>query len=379
MIRGRTQISRIVIAALFSYGLLIFLFSQSARRFWATDGVDMARSYFEDQAFEHIKNETLGFEHIFAIGLKERTDKRDFLTLAASMAGFRVEWLDGVRPTEINQKSLPNENSLKPSEIGCWRAHMNALTKVVENSYSTALILEDDADWDIFIKQQLREFARGVRALTGNTHGSRQAPYGTNWDVLWIGGCASAAKANETQFFAIPQDPTAPSIDHRGTWGGPLKEWKTQYPEFPETSTRFVYRAEYGCCTYGYAVTKRGAERILAALAVDRIVAAVDNSMGDLCGGKDGRPQIECFAPFPNLVGTYRAAGPASKDSDIHNGTDEWHEAQAWNLMYSTRLNIHNLVAGKDTVYAQYEEKFPWSKWKLSRKNFHYPQGYLVH
>jgi hypothetical protein len=39
--------------------------------------------------------------------LKERTDKRDFLTVSASVSGFEVEWLDGVRPQELQQKALP--------------------------------------------------------------------------------------------------------------------------------------------------------------------------------------------------------------------------------------------------------------------------------
>lgn len=47
------------------------------------------------------------FQHIYAIGLKERTDKRDFLTVAASVTGFKVEWLDGVLSKDLQQKSLP--------------------------------------------------------------------------------------------------------------------------------------------------------------------------------------------------------------------------------------------------------------------------------
>jgi hypothetical protein len=40
--------------------------------------------------------------------MKERTDKRDFLTLAASISGFKVEWLDGVRPDDLNPKAMPD-------------------------------------------------------------------------------------------------------------------------------------------------------------------------------------------------------------------------------------------------------------------------------
>lgn len=48
------------------------------------------------------------FEHIYAIGLPERTDKRDFLSLAASISGFKVEWLDGVKPKTLQEKAMPN-------------------------------------------------------------------------------------------------------------------------------------------------------------------------------------------------------------------------------------------------------------------------------
>lgn len=44
--------------------------------------------------------------------MKERPDKRDFLTLAALETGFEVDWLDGVRPSELRQKAMPNVSNL---------------------------------------------------------------------------------------------------------------------------------------------------------------------------------------------------------------------------------------------------------------------------
>ena len=51
---------------------------------------------------------------------------------------------------------------------------------VISNDYSTALILEDDADWDVSLKSQLGEFARGLHALKGTNQVSKEAPYGTD-------------------------------------------------------------------------------------------------------------------------------------------------------------------------------------------------------
>lgn len=38
-----------------------------------------------------VTNDTLGFSKIFAVGLPERSDKRDALTLTAALTGFHVE------------------------------------------------------------------------------------------------------------------------------------------------------------------------------------------------------------------------------------------------------------------------------------------------
>lgn len=88
---------------------------------------------------------------------------------------------------------------------------------------STALILEDDADWDVRIREQLQDFALSARALTQplsenpssyadntfpvpqgpdalpaadllfdnlpSTIPPKHSPYGDNWDVLWVGHC----------------------------------------------------------------------------------------------------------------------------------------------------------------------------------------------
>ncbi|PKX99660.1 uncharacterized protein P174DRAFT_438103 [Aspergillus novofumigatus IBT 16806] len=338
-----------------------FLFSILLLNALISNGVDYT-------ATRHmtIQNETLGFEHVYAIGLKERTDKRDFLALAASIVGFQVDWLDGVKPDEVHPKSLPqgmNMTIIKPTVAACWRAHMNALRTVVEKRHATALIMEDDADWDVSLKQQLREFARGLRTLSPTKTASKQAPYGTDWDLLWVGGCSTAAGVNETQFYAIPNDPTVPGMNRRSFW----------------ESTRYVYRADTGCCLYGYAVTYNGARKILASLSVDHLEIPVDNALGDMCGGKN-RPRIQCYAPHPNLIATHRRAGSSYKDSDIETyGQDNWHPDEAWDLVYSTKLNLHRLLAGNETVTSQWpDDHKPWSPAELKVKEFQYPQGFHV-
>lgn len=131
---------------------------------------------------------------------------------------------------------------------------------------------------------------------------------------------------------------------------------------------------------FGYAFTTRGARNILSALSIDHLDKRVDDALSDLCAGLHGRRKIECWAPFPNLIGTYRKAGSASRDSDIeNNNVAEFHKEQAWNMVYSTRRNIHQLVASEEFVYSQWkDEDAPWSSKATKPKEFVYPDGYLV-
>ncbi|KAJ5684311.1 uncharacterized protein N7477_000656 [Penicillium maclennaniae] len=348
--------------------------SSSEATEWRQNIPHLSHNGINDKDLAHIQNETLSFEHIYAIGMKGRTDKRDFLDVAASVTGFRVDWLEGVRPDELKQKAMPNGftiSATKPGIAACWRGthecigqvrailsrYKSSFTeqklilnpfKIVENSYSSALIFEDGADWDVNIKLQLHEFARGLHPLQGNEKVSPEHPYGTDWNVLWIGGCGSAPKNNETQFYAIPNDPTLPSHQHRA-WdlGGPLDSWREQFPKTPHA----LHSAQRRFAAY--MVMLYCAE---AWLDVDRLTA---------------------LPLSPKLIGTYRKAGPASKDSEIESyDENEFHE-EASNYVMCTRRNIHPLVAGEETVCAQWDD-VPWADAQINPKDLIYAQGFLV-
>lgn len=83
-----------------------------------------------DPDLDRVSNETLGFEKVFSIGLRERTDKRDAMALMAALSGFKVDWIDGVRPDNIPDKAVPfgiDRSKASDNFLGSWRGHMDTI------------------------------------------------------------------------------------------------------------------------------------------------------------------------------------------------------------------------------------------------------------
>jgi hypothetical protein len=110
----------------------LFIFTyQTSRQFshYSTELFGLSPSSISTQ-LQRIGNSTLGFEKVFAVGLPERSDKRDALVLTSSLTGFEIEWIDGVRGEDVVDKALPfgvDRVQLWENNLGSWRGHMNAV------------------------------------------------------------------------------------------------------------------------------------------------------------------------------------------------------------------------------------------------------------
>ena len=74
----------------------------------------------------------LQFQHIYAINLPSRTDRRDALVLAAALTGLDITLVDGVAGKDVPERVLPPGSSvahLPVGNIGSWRAHMDVLQR----------------------------------------------------------------------------------------------------------------------------------------------------------------------------------------------------------------------------------------------------------
>ncbi|KAI1422713.1 hypothetical protein F5Y12DRAFT_761373 [Xylaria sp. FL1777] len=300
-----------------------------------------------------VTNTTLGFSNIFVVGLPERTDKRDALTVTSALTGFYVEFIDGVKGESIPDRAVPpgvDRNALMETNLGSWRGHMNAIRRIVEDDLESALIMEDDVDWDVRLKSQLKLIAKGARHLMPSSKPS-SSPWGNAWDVLWLGHCGEIfpemLPENEGKpqhpKYTISNDETVPPLDKvTGLVDFVL------YPEF----TRWVHVSGGPICSFAYALSQSGARKVLLDLSIDHLGGPFDNALAGFCrdgasGNMDGL-RAKCLSVTPPIFFHHRAKGLLSGDSDIHDltGTETREKGTTENIRCSARNNLRNMMLG---------------------------------
>ncbi|KAH7028946.1 uncharacterized protein B0I36DRAFT_127084 [Microdochium trichocladiopsis] len=339
-----------------------------------------------------IGNATWGFEDILVVSLPTRTDRRDGMQLQAALSEVRIKFVDAIIGKTIPDNAIPKttqHDRMGDASIGSWRAHMNAIHEVVARNLSSALILEDDVDWDIRIRQQLHDFALSAQALTqpltGSSHtyadptyphpaegapgavpdlmfGSlpqtippKMSPYGDDWDLLWLGHCGMR--------FVSPENPVAPKArvihlndetcpEKRYLWSitGPFK-LVDDYPQH----TRAVHHSEEGVCSLGYAISQRGARKLLYELGTKDLRDGFDILLRFFCNGGGGRKPHMCLSLSPGLFHHHRAAGPLAAQSDIGDHGDGFRDQALTDMVrWSVRLNAETLLDGGTVFHDQY-------------------------
>ncbi|KAK5637081.1 hypothetical protein RRF57_012793 [Xylaria bambusicola] len=342
-----------------------------------------------------IYNSTLGFEKIFVVSLPSRTDRRDGMSLAAALSDIEFEFIDGVDGASIPDKALPQYSVTdRPSNptIGAWRGHLNAIQEIVRRNLSSALILEDDADWDARLRDQLHNFALSSHALTqplAGVDGSeyadstypralqtspdstpdlafenlpvtvvpRSSPYGDEWDVLWLGHCGMHFPFTSSQMIpkgrVVQMDQTVPQQQHLWTVSD-SNDLKDQYPNH----TRVTQHVQDGICSLGYAVNRRSARQLLYEVGLKRVNTAFDIMLRWFCEGtgNPNRGYHNCLTTQPSLFQIHLPAGPKKYNSDISDHGDGDQEKKTEVIRWSVKMNAEVLVNGRTDFVDQYPD-----------------------
>lgn len=277
-----------------------------------------------------------------------------------------------------------------PGTARAWRSHANVLRMIVEENVSSALILEDDIDWDIRIKDQMRHFAAASRTLIQPLKGHSDrfldpsipkpkedegaaefnvlddrvttpstSPYGDldRWDLLWPGHCGSRFPRAEDGNIplarvVIPNDITVPKRHHLNMEFGD-EELINSYPEH----TRIVSRARANSCSLAYAVSQRGARRMLYELSLNRPDSPGDVTLRLACDGEGDLDPAVCLTVQPQLFQHHRPRGSRAAFSDVDDYGDDFNEvAGSANIRWSTMLNFDRLVKGETNFIDQFPD-----------------------
>lgn len=321
------------------------------------------------------------FGKVIAINLPRRTDRRDALILAAAYTNFTITWVDGVLGSQVLDLTLPlrlDQNLPGEASKGSWRTHLNAIGRVIEDGLASALIIEDDLDFDIRLRQQLRDFAASVRTLTqplasSDSRGEKRyadpsylnpeleqevrelrfntreetipprvSPYGDDWDVLWLGHCGMSIPTPGTHIHARGRvvhtgDVTVPRREVVSTDGGP----PTLIVDYPD-HTRLTHHVHVPVCSVAYAVSQRGARRILYELSIRNYTSEYNNMLREMCDGEEMRTvKLTCLTTQPALFTHWWPRGIRKKESDIDSNRDGWREVgESKNIRWSVRMNM---------------------------------------
>jgi len=183
-----------------------------------------------------------------------------------------------------------------------------------------------------------------------------ESPYGDDWDLLWLGYCMQGLPRPESTVHSKARvvqksDTTVPTPERLGSDFTPHNMLK-DYP----AHTRLYHHTHKPVCSTGYALSRRGARKVLWELSVNHYDSgsAYDVMLINLCHG-DRKTKLNCLSTSPALFRHWRPRGLASSESDISPHGDAWREeGKSKDIRWSVRANIPmllNLRRGQEPVW----------------------------
>ncbi|KAF2196520.1 hypothetical protein GQ43DRAFT_404931 [Delitschia confertaspora ATCC 74209] len=208
-----------------------------------------------------IANSTLGFGAVVAVSHAKSPRQKDLL-YAANLTGITITipaqpvWTD----EDLRSFRSPEKSRISKGSALAWMGHLNALRWFLDSPLETALVLEDDVDWDIRLRTtQIPLAAATIRQLLGNS--STLDYWGSlTWEILYLGHCGDMLKPSrlETLAHQTYEDTTLPPTERLHSRTSKLL-LDLGIPEH----TRLAHRSYFPLCTFGYAVTRASAQKIL--------------------------------------------------------------------------------------------------------------------
>ncbi|KAF2126863.1 glycosyltransferase family 25 protein [Dothidotthia symphoricarpi CBS 119687] len=261
-------------------------------------------------------NRTLGFGAVVVVS-KPDSERRHSLVQAANVTDIDLTIPQQPNWTEGDVYRFRNwQSGAQRGSILAWLGHHNALRWFLDSGLETALILEDDVDWDIRLRSvQIPLAASAARQLLPSkrvaNHGRDHAQYWGDhdaWDLLYLGHCGDyfeevteEGPTGKVHFnlssmpHVLYKDETLPDRSNLH----PFTQSLFGALQLPAQS-RLLHRSKFPLCSFGYAVTRPAAMRLLGELAPPILKAngprAYDVALLHACNKGSKKPQHTSYA-----------------------------------------------------------------------------------
>ncbi|KAH7071467.1 hypothetical protein BKA63DRAFT_535348 [Paraphoma chrysanthemicola] len=305
-------------------------------------------------------NSTLGFGTVLAVS-HSSSPRRASLLWAANLTAIDIVIPQQPAWTEedLQHFRATDRSTISRGSALAWLGHLHALRWFLNTSHSTALIIEDDTDFSLHIRQlQIPRLARALNQLLTN-HTTTDSlndywPPPTTWSLIYPGHCDDLP--SPLIYLSHPHtryhDPSVPAhhVLHPDT------ENFLSSLHIP-SHTRIVHRAFWPFCTFAYAVNRDSAERIVRELGKEKEggTSAFDVALLEACRSELDRPdkhgvgdEWKCWSVAPEVfhhaIGGSEIQRADSENSDDGGGAgdEEVHRVEVpergtWNMHCGAR------------------------------------------
>lgn len=263
-------------------------------------------------------NATLGFGGLYVVS-GPGSPRRRHIEEAAAVTELELRIPQQATWTDEDVRNFrpanEEESRVLTGSVKAWLSHHIVLREFLESGLETAMIFEDDIDWDIHLRtQQIPLAQRAVQSLSDAINlDTTQYPWGTevDWDLLYVGHCGDYFGDVEKGVGVGYSHPEQLTNNRHVLYEDRTMLARTDLHPFtasiltafgvPE-QTRMIHQSRWPLCTFGYAITRRTAERILTEVAPahedpNRHLVAYDAAI--LTGCRDG--PLKCYTVTPEL------------------------------------------------------------------------------
>ena len=262
-------------------------------------------------------NATLGFGGLYVVS-GPGSPRRAHLEQAAAVTEIELTIPEQIAWTGEDVLKFRWDN-VTESKVGigsvkAWLSHHLVLKEFLESRLETILIFEDDVDWDIRLRtQQIPLAQKAAQQLSATKKLPLTYPWGMpdDWDLLYLGHCGDYFNSLEDGVGVGHHHPhhlqDLPHVmyeDLTMPYGTDLHPFTTSLLtalRVPEQH-RVIHKSKWPLCSFGYAVSRKGAQLILTDVAppkedISRNLQAYDSAL--LAGCRDGF--MKCYSVNPEL------------------------------------------------------------------------------